>query len=193
MRKKMEKMKKLSKLLFICIISLLLFSGCSDEESSLSNSTDTNVEVEENSDDNSIKSTKDLSSKKGELSCSREATAADGITPAFNYYIKYKNGNILELHAIEMVMSSDQESLDIYEEAYENINKNYEGLKYYDTKVVRDKSSVTRDTVINYDKIDIDALLDLEGEEDNIIEDGKAKLDIWLDFAGKFGTTCVEK
>ena len=26
-----------------------------------------------------------------------------------------------------------------------------------------------------------------------IIKDGKAKLDIWLDFAGRFGTTCVEK
>lgn len=193
MRKKLKEMGRLSKLLLICLISLLIFTGCESGEDKSNNVVNNGVNVEENSDEGNIESTKDLSSKKGELSCTREATAGDGITPMFNYYIKYKNGNILELHAIEMVVSSNQENLDIYEEAYENINKNYKGLKYYDTKVVRDNNSVTRDTVINYDKIDINALLDLEGEKDNIIKDGKAKLDIWLDFAGRFGTTCVEK
>jgi len=187
-------MKKISKSLFVCFISLFIFTGCSNDQDLVNNVDGENSSVvKEEVDNNNVKSTKDLESRKGELSCSREATAGDGITPAFNYYIKYKNGNILELHSIEMVMSSDQESLDIYEEAYKNINKNYKGLKYYDTKVVRDKNSVTKDTVINYDKIDIDALLDIEGEKNNIVRDGKAKLDIWLDFAGKFGTTCVEK
>lgn len=185
MRKKMKKMGKLSKLLIVSIFSVVLVNGCGNEKVQEAQPVVNN--------DGDIESVEDLSSKKGELSCSRDATASDGVSPVFNYHIKYKDGNILELHAIEMIMSSDQENLDIYEEAYENINKNYKGLKYYDTKVVRDDNSVTRDTIINYDKIDIEALLDLEGEEDNIIVDGKAKLDIWLDFAGKFGTTCVEK
>ena len=186
----MEKMEKLSKILFISIFSVMLFTGCSNNEQSVEENI---VKETVKESDGSIKSVADLSSRKGELSCSRKATASEGISPAFNYYIKYKDDNILELHAIEMVISSNQESLDIYEEAYEDINKNYYGLKYYDTEVIRKDNSVTRDTIINYDKIDIDALLDIEGEEDNVIVDGKAKLDVWLDFAGKFGTTCVEK
>ena len=81
--------------------------------------------------------------------------------------------------------------LDIYEEAYNNINKQYKGLEYYDTEVVRDNNSVTRDTTINYAKIDIEALLDIEGSEDNVIDsDGKVKLQTWLDFTKPFGVKC---
>ena len=39
--------------------------------------------------------------------------------------------------------------------------------------------------------LDIDTLLAIEGEEDNIIEDGKAKVDKWLTLAKKFGTKCT--
>lgn len=48
------------------------------------------------------------------------------------------------------------------------------------------------DAIINYDKIDIDKLLEIEGEEDNIIVGNKAKLSLWLELAGKVGTVCEE-
>ena len=64
------------------------------------------------------------------------------------------------------------------------------GLNYYDTAVVRTNDSVTNDTIINYGKIDINKLLEIEGEEDNIIVDGKAKVDSWLELAEQFGTEC---
>ena len=63
-------------------------------------------------------------------------------------------------------------------------------LKYYDNTVKRTDNSVTSDTVINYGKIDIDKLLDIEGEEDNVIKNGKVKLDDWLEFTEKFGMKC---
>ena len=44
--------------------------------------------------------------------------------------------------------------------------------------------------VINYDKVDIARLLEIEGSEDNIIEDGVAKVDKWLTLAKRFGTKC---
>ena len=56
--------------------------------------------------------------------------------------------------------------------------------------VTKTNNSVTSDTVINYGKIDTDKLLAIEGEEDNVIKDGKVKLDDWLDFAEQFGTKC---
>lgn len=128
----------------------------------------------------------------GKLKCIREAVAGEGIDVDLRYMINYKNGYIQELYAIEKVTSNDQNSLDEYEKAYKKISSYYEGLKYYDISVIRDSNSVTNNTVINYEKIDIDKLLEIEGEEDNVIENGKVKLSTWLGFASKLGTTCEE-
>ena len=60
-------------------------------------------------------------------------------------------------------------------------------------KVIKDDNSVTRDTTIDYEHVDIDKLLHIEGNEDNIIdENGKASLDMWLALAKRFGTVCNE-
>ena len=61
----------------------------------------------------------------------------------------------------------------------------------YDTEVVRTATTVARKVTINYDKININNLLAIEGADDNIIEDGVAKVEIWKELAKKFGTTCT--
>ena len=105
----------------------------------------------------------------------------------------YYTGEILNiLKSEEKVISSDQDVLTTYENAYKKIHTNYAGLDYYDTEVVRGDTTVTSTITINYDKIDIDKLLAIEGEEDNIIENGEAKVDKWLTLAKKFGTKCED-
>ena len=52
--------------------------------------------------------------------------------------------------------------------------------------------SIISDTIINYAKIDIKKLLEIEGEEDNVVKDGKVKLADWLSFAEKYGVTCED-
>lgn len=124
--------------------------------------------------------------------CTRSATATKGTEVSLNYDIYYTGDVINKLISMEKVTTSNSSQLDIYEDAYKNIHVNYDGLDYYDTKVVRDENSVTSSIIINYDKVDIKKLLEIEGEEDNIIENGKAKLDKWLDLAKKFGTKCED-
>jgi len=63
-------------------------------------------------------------------------------------------------------------------------------LDFYEAKVIRNKQDVTSDITINYEKIDIEKLLAIEGEEDNIIENGEAKVSKWKALAEKFGTEC---
>jgi len=170
-------MKKIS--LFICTFSLIFFMiGCSNSST--------------NSSLSKIDSIDDVTNKTGKLSCTRQADTDSGIIPSFNYYVTYKDDNILELHSIEKVTSDNSDSLDQYEIAYEKINNYYDGLEYYDTVVTRNNDTVTRDTVINYEKIDTSKLLAIEGEKDNIIENGKAKLSLWFEFGKKFGITCTE-
>ena len=127
------------------------------------------------------------SSDSGKLSCTRDAFAT-GVTVDLKYELEYKDGNVLLLHSMEQVISDDEDKLDEYETTYRNIAKNYKELKYYDINIIRDEDSVLNDTVINYAKLDMDKLLDIEGEEDNIIVDGKVALKDWVLFAEKFGT-----
>lgn len=164
----------------LTVIAAILLAGCSNSEGSNQSS---------NNFINSGISTEDTSNMQ-KLNCTREATAGAGIDVDLNYEVYYQGEYIKILHSMESVTTENQETLDEYETAYKNIAKNYEGLKYYDQTVTRTNNKVNNDTVINYGKIDTNKLLEIEGEEDNIIKDGKVKLDDWLNFAKKFGTKC---
>lgn len=182
------KIKKIS-LLLVILICCLFLCGCSEEKKESNVKTDitgtTTVKKTIVPDDFDMNGT-------GKLKCSTEASAGEGIDVDLNYEINYKKGNILNLKSIQKVISNDSASLDLYETSYANIAKGYKSLKYYDTNIVRDSNSVTYTIYIDYDKIDVDGLLSIEGAEDNIIKRGKAKLSLWLDLAGKMGTLCEE-
>lgn len=161
-------MKKNSKIwILILIICLIFITGCKSE-----------TEIEEG--------------KLSTITCSREATIeSDSSAKASLTYKIYYSGDFIKiLNSIEKVTSSNSDTLDSYESAYRSIIKNYEGLKYYDNKITRDDNSVISDTTINYGKIDTDKLLEIEGSEDNVIVNGKVKVDNWKSFAKKFGVTC---
>ena len=130
-------------------------------------------------------------SSDGVKKCTRTGTVTNGSTE-MNYEVYYKGEYVVLLHSTEKIISDSSSVLDTYEEAYKNIFKQYEGLEYYANKITRSSNSVTNEITINYEKIDMGKLLDIEGEEDNVIENGKVKLDTWLSFAKKYGVTCEE-
>lgn len=131
-----------------------------------------------------------VESAEGVKKCSRTGNIDNG-TSKMEYELYYEGEYLTILHSMEKVTSDSKEVLDMYEDAYKEIFKAYEGLEYYENEVTRTDFSVINDTTINYAKIDIDKLLEIEGEEDNVIgKDGKVKLKTWLDFAKKFGVTC---
>ena len=177
------KIKKV-RVIFILIIICLLVSACVAKRDSLANGDATTkvTIVEEDFNKNGS----------GSLKCVTEAVASEEIDVDLNYNIDYKHGNILKLQSTSKITSLDSDVLDGYYQAYQGISQNYEDLKHYDTSLIRDSNSVTYVAVIDYDKIDTDKLLAIEGEEDNVIVNGKAKLSLWLELAEKFGTTCEE-
>lgn len=128
-------------------------------------------------------------SKEKVINCKRNATATD-IKANLKYKVYYKGKYVTKISSTEKISSDKKEKLDEYENAYKSIFKAYDGLKYYDNKVIRDKNSVTSKTIINYEKIDTNKLIEIEGEEDNVIKNGKVKLTTWMSFAKKLGTTC---
>ena len=121
--------------------------------------------------------------------CER-AGSMDGGELSLNYELYYTGEVLNLLKSEEKVISSSDEILTTYENAYRGIHEHYKGLEYYDTEVVRGDTTVTSTITINYDKISIPTLIQIEGEEDNIFEDGVAKVAKWKELAKKFGTKC---
>lgn len=169
-------MKKNS-IIIVLILSLFLVTACQEKK------TQENVVSNGETVD---------TSKMKHKTCTRDASAGSGIDVTLSYDLYYTGDDLNILHSSEKVVATSDDTLDEYESAYKKIDYNYENLKYYDSKVIRGDTSVTRDLTINYDKIDIDGLLAIEGEEDNIIENGKAKVDKWMTLAKKFGTKCED-
>lgn len=157
----------------IFILTLLVLTGCSKNKVVVNGEKVT---------------TKNMSHKH----CTRSAASEDNMTTELEYDIYYTNDILNILESTEKIVSDSSSILDEYESAYKNINQYYDNLKYYDTNVERTNNSVLRRTTINYDKIDIDKLISIEGADDNIIEEGKAKVQLWLDLAKKFGAKCEE-
>lgn len=162
------------KYLVLIIIAFILLTGCQSKEKKqiISNGESVNT------------------SKMVHEHCTRKAKANAGIKVELNYDIYYTGENLNLIYSEEKVISANEEDLNEYEKAYRSIHSHYAALEYYDTEVERTDTTITSKMTINYDKIDIQKLIDIEGEEDNIFENGKAKVDKWLELAKKFGTTC---
>lgn len=131
-------------------------------------------------------------SASGVKHCSRQAEV-EGATMLMSYDIYYEGDYVTIIKSLEGITSDDQSLLDTYEEAWKKIYSQYEGIDYYDNQVIRDDNSVICDTEINYVKTDISKIIEIEGEEDNIFENGKVKLSTWLNFAKKLGVTCGDE
>lgn len=178
---------KINKLLIcLLIITLLFVTGCGEEE----------IINDENSG-GIFKGASAVSSDfnyngSGTLVCTQAAVAEGDMEVDINYTISYTDGIINKLTSVQKVSSSSNSSLSIYEGAYKNIASNYKNLDGYTTEVTRDSGSVSYVSVIDYDKIDVDEIIAIEGAEDNIFDNGKASLKLWLDLAGSVGTTCEE-
>ena len=122
--------------------------------------------------------------------CTRAGSAGSGIDVNLSYEIYY-TGEILNIiESTERVETTQANTLDLYENAYKSIHKNYEGLDYYDAEVERTNNSVTSHITINYDKIDIGKLISIEGEDDNVFENKIPKVEKWKELAKKVGTKC---
>ncbi len=161
-------MKK-NKILTLIIIVLIGICGCNAKES-----------------------TKEIRKENGMIHehCMRAGNAGSGTEVELSYEIYYTSDILNKIESKEEVKTQNKETLDLYENAYKKIQKNYEGLKYYDAKVERTEQSVTSYITINYDKIDIDKLIEIEGEDGNIFEEKIPKVAKWKELAKKVGTKC---
>ena len=165
-------MKKISSILVLLVL-LLLITGCDDNKS-----------------DKVISNGKKVNTSKMEHKhCTSEGSMDNGEV-SFEYDIYYTGDKLNIVKSVTKIKSNSTNTLDTYEKAYKDIYKNYEGLDYYDTSVDRTDTGIVNTITINYDKIDIDKLISIEGEEDNVFENKVPKVEKWLELSKKFGAKC---
>ena len=123
--------------------------------------------------------------------CVRIGHIDDESSADLSYEVYYTGDIINRIESTEKVTSTSSATLDTYEEAYRKIHSYYENIDHYDTNLIRTSNSVTSTMIIDYDKIDIAKLIELEGEENNIFENNQPKIDKYKEFSKKVGTTCT--
>ncbi len=157
-------MKRIS-ISLILIFSIILFSGCNKD-----NSTEDSDKV---------------------LHCTRNVVAQDNMTTDIKYSIYYNGDYVTKTVSIEKVTSKDKNVLNKFKESYENVFLNYKNIDYYDNKVEINGNTVSTTTVVDYRKVDVNKIIEIEGKEDNIFDDdGKVKKDTLVSFYKKYGITC---
>lgn len=161
--------------IIILLICILLLTGCNSSK--------------ETEDIDNLYDVTGLS----HTTCTRDASVEDSDTTVDIKIDLYSDeaGYLQILKSKEMITSSSNDTLTQYEEAYKSIYKAYANIDYYDNEVLRTDNKVTSTTVIHYGKVDMDKILEIEGEEDNVkVENGKIKLSDWKKFAKEYGTKC---
>ena len=176
----MERMIIMKKTCFIFLGCLFLITACDGNSNGGSNVT-------------SSPSPSPKSLAKGQIHehCVRSGNIADGSTD-LSYEIYYTGEVLNRIESTESVISSSPDVLDTYEEAYRTVHSYYKNVDYYYTEVVRQDNRVTSIIRIDYDHVDADTLLALEGENDNVYENKIAKISRFKDLAKKVGMTCTE-
>ena len=163
-------MKKITIIISLFLL-VLLVSGCEEKKNVTINGKTVNT------------------AKMEHKHCTRNGSLTGGDVE-LEYDVYYTGDNINIVKTMEKVISDDQEILNTYEEAYKGIHSHYEGLENYETSVVRDDNSVASYINVNYDEVDIDKLIAIEGEEDNIFENKVPKVSKWLELGEKLGAQC---
>lgn len=166
--------------IFIVVLFFSLFViGCGD------NSTD---DISVKGIDSSKYSVKGLK----EHNCYRDTDAGDDTEVDIQIKLYSDDEGYLKiLKTKEVVTSKNKNILKEYKNAYEKVYSSYKNIEYYENQVEENEDKVISTTYINYGKVDMNKIIEIEGEENNVkITDGKIKLSDWKAFAKKYGTTC---
>ena len=138
----------------------------------------------------SISGCKKNSNKLKYIDCDINSTATDNIKIDRKYRIYYTDNLVNKTESNDIVTSNDSALITKYSNAYQQVAEAYKDIKYYDFTVKTSSNKVHSRIVIDYDHVDVDKILEIEGEEDNIFTDKKVYLDKLKEWAKNHGINC---
>ena len=129
----------------------------------------------------------------GTMICTMSSYPADGITLQSVYTAKYKDNIVTKLKTIEKVISDEEENLKVYQEKIEELYSEYQDIPYYDNQIDIKDDTLTSTTVIQYDKIDTDKLIEIGRGNASVIKNGKVEIKDLESLYQQNGCNCKRK
>ena len=159
-------MKK--KLLILGIIALVLITGCGQ-------------------------GSKDITVKEEKMVCTRTGNM-NNLEMDFNYEIYYEGNNVNKVQTTEKITSEDTSVLEQSKQQIENLYSNFDNIENYNYNVVIEGNTLTSTTDINYEKIDIDELLEIDSSISQLLnDDNKIDLEKITQVYEQTGATCEKE
>ena len=125
------------------------------------------------------------------MTCTRKVTVTDDVKMDLLYKATYKNDVVSRIETVEKIISSDDSVLESYKNQLDSVYSPYAKVEYYDTSVEIDGDTLISNTKIDYSKIDIDELIEIDSANSSLIDkDGKVKIDTVRNIYEKVGATC---
>lgn len=159
-------MKK--KLLILGIITLVLITGCGQ-------------------------GSKDITVKEEKMVCTRTGNM-NNLEMDFNYEVYYEGNNVNKVQTTEKITSEDTSVLEQSKQQIENLYSNFDNIENYNYNVVIEGNTLTSTTDINYEKIDIDELLEIDSSISQLLnDDNKIDLEKITQVYEQTGATCEKE
>ncbi len=124
------------------------------------------------------------------VKCTRDVDSQEGLDADMNYYLYYEGKYIKKMTSTERITFNDEKTLKVYKDAYKKSYAPYDDIKYYNHTIKQEGKTLISKVEINYDKVDIDKIIEIEGEDDNIYKKGKVPLKKAINFYKKAGIRC---
>ncbi len=125
------------------------------------------------------------------LTCTSHATVAEGVDVEVKYQVKYHDLYVSEVQTEEKIKAS-QEYLEAYQKSMQESYDPYQKLSYYDYDSKIKNGTLISTIKINYEKIDVDKLIEIDSSNADLFQDGKVYLKTIRDIYEGLGATCRE-
>ena len=108
--------------------------------------------------------------------CTRTSNI-NGVKIDLRYEVTYQGNNVNKVESTEKVESDSKETLNTYKEAVENLYSNFDNIENYKYNVIIEGYTLTSTVNIDYTKIDINELLEIDSSVQQLLNDNK-KVDL---------------
>lgn len=114
--------------------------------------------------------------KEKTMTCTRTMNQ-NSISFDLKYEVEYLKDYVTKIKSTEMVKSSDKNVLESYKETVEKIYEPYKDVEHYNYSVEITEDTLISKTDLDYTKIDVDKMIEIDSANSKIIKDGKIKLE----------------
>lgn len=123
------------------------------------------------------------------MTCTRTLNQ-QGMKMDLTYTVLYQGDYVKKVKSVEKVTSEDASVLETMKENVEKLYEPYQKIDYYDTKVTIDGNTMTSTADINYEKIDVSKLSEIDSAAGQLFTDGKIKVETLESVYSQLGATC---